>query len=337
MIQGQVMGWIVVGGFAITLIVTILGMIQVVSIQKRYLNRLFALMIVELISAGFFLFYKEFNPPELVFDPPLQRPVYLFGNDGEPLKKTVLRLGEDEARVFDEIRKDELKDVVRKVELDMDNNALRFQTQDGTNLGFVENASALGDSLLPFEETFQLGMRYAECQTPGEQPCQNRRDSRQAVTYLLRALQVDDDTDKREDAVKQLFFLLGSLRGCEEFQQMATGVKKFRTPPHQYHELAETYLKFSQRVEAGTIEKLEAQKGSLKYYLAYLSAMGNKEFDDLIESSQGRARGLLNIIGKKVEYLQANFSGISEAIDSLDADSLTSHSDEIRFNFSCGN
>ena len=72
MIQGQVMGWIVVGGFAITLIVTILGMIQVVSIQKRYLNRLFALMIVELISAGFFLFYKEFNPPELVFDPPLQ-------------------------------------------------------------------------------------------------------------------------------------------------------------------------------------------------------------------------------------------------------------------------
>ena len=118
---------------------------------------------------------------------------------------------------------------------------------------------------------------------------------------------------------------------------MATGVKKFRTPPHQYHELAETYLKFSQRVESGTIEKLEAQKGSLKYYLAYLSAMGNKEFDDLIESSQGRARGLLNIIGKKVEYLQANFSGISEAIDSLDADSLTSHSDEIRFNFSCGN
>ena len=274
MSHGEVIGWIVVAGFGITFVVTILGIVGLVKIEKTFLNRLFLLLISEVIAAGFFLFYEEFDPPELVFDPPLTGQVYLFGNDGEPVEETVLRLGDDEERVFSKIGKSTLKDVGRKVELDDD--VLRFRSKDGTYLGSVQDASSvLGDSLLSFEQTFQLGMHYAACETPGEQPCRNRLDSRQAVTYLLRSVEADDDTDEREDAVKQLFFLLGDLKRCEEFQKLATGISKFRNPPQQYHELAETYLKFTQRAGAGTNEKLEARKAALKYYLAYLRVLSS--------------------------------------------------------------
>ena len=336
MSPGEVIGWIVVAGFGITLIATLLGIMGLLKIEKTYLGKLFILMVVEVISAGFFLFYQEFDPPQLVFDPPIPEEVYLFDRFGEPVRGSVLRLGDEEKRAFPKISEDALKDVSREVEFKDDD--LRFRSKAGTYLGSAQNASSvLGNALLTFEQAFQLGRHYAECETPREQPC-DRRDSRLGVTYLLRAIEAEDeDTDKKEGAVKQLFFLLGDLRRCQEFQKLATGINQLRDPPQQYHELAETYLKFSQRTGAGANEKLEARKAAFKYYLAYLSAIRRPETNDLVQPSRDLAIELLAMIGKKIEYLQTNFTRIERAILSLEREDLRRHSDEIRFNFSCGN
>ena len=336
MSPGEVMGWIVVGGFGMTLVVTLLGITGSIKIKKTYLNKLFTLLLVEVIGAGFFLFYQEFDPPPLVFDPSIPEEVYLFDRFGEPVRESVLRLGDEEKRVFPRISEDALKDVNRDVEIEDDD--LRFRSKVGTYLGSVQNASSvLGDAFLTFEQVFRLGKHYAECEIPREQPC-DRRDSRLTVTYLLRAIEVEDeDTDKREDAVKQLFFLLGDLRGCQEFQKLATGISQFRDPPHQYHELAETYLKFSQRADASANRKLEARKAAFKYYLAYLGEVRRPESSNLLRSSRDLAIELMATIGKKVEYLQSNFTGIEQAIISLEREDLRGYSDEIKFNFSCGN
>ena len=52
----RAIGWVVVTAFAITLLITILGLIHKVQVAEPYLNRLFAVLIAELVPAGFFLF-----------------------------------------------------------------------------------------------------------------------------------------------------------------------------------------------------------------------------------------------------------------------------------------
>jgi hypothetical protein len=51
-------GWVIVGAFAITFVVTIAALIGVVGIQPQYLSRLFTKLILEIIAAGLFLFYN---------------------------------------------------------------------------------------------------------------------------------------------------------------------------------------------------------------------------------------------------------------------------------------
>lgn len=53
----RAIGWVVVTAFAITLAITILALIGRVTIAEPYLNRLFAVLIAELVPAGFFLFH----------------------------------------------------------------------------------------------------------------------------------------------------------------------------------------------------------------------------------------------------------------------------------------
>ena len=56
MTPGVAVGWIVVFGFAATLVLTLLALIKVVSMEPKYVNRLFALLVVELIGSAFYLF-----------------------------------------------------------------------------------------------------------------------------------------------------------------------------------------------------------------------------------------------------------------------------------------
>lgn len=58
----EVMVWIVVCAFAVTFVVTILGILQIVTIRDRFLIALFGKMMLEIVIAGLFLFYKGVSP-----------------------------------------------------------------------------------------------------------------------------------------------------------------------------------------------------------------------------------------------------------------------------------
>lgn len=54
----RVVGWIIVVAFALTASVTLLALIGVLKlVNEIYLNRLFGVLVVEIIGAGFYLFY----------------------------------------------------------------------------------------------------------------------------------------------------------------------------------------------------------------------------------------------------------------------------------------
>ncbi|NQT12651.1 MAG: hypothetical protein HQ582_07880 [Planctomycetes bacterium] len=59
-------GWVVVVAFAVTFIITMLGLVEVIKIKPQYFQPLFYKMVIEIIAAGFFLFYAAFEnePPD---------------------------------------------------------------------------------------------------------------------------------------------------------------------------------------------------------------------------------------------------------------------------------
>lgn len=61
LILARAVGWVVVTAFAITFAITILALIGKVPIAEPYLNRLFAVLVADLIPAGFFLFRIGIN------------------------------------------------------------------------------------------------------------------------------------------------------------------------------------------------------------------------------------------------------------------------------------
>jgi hypothetical protein len=57
----RTMGWVIVGAFTITFLVTILALIGKLTIAEPYLKGLFGSLIIEVVSAFFLLARKEFN------------------------------------------------------------------------------------------------------------------------------------------------------------------------------------------------------------------------------------------------------------------------------------
>lgn len=53
--------WVVIGAFVITFFVTILALCNKIAIPRPYLRALFVKMLLEVIAAGFFLFYTGFK------------------------------------------------------------------------------------------------------------------------------------------------------------------------------------------------------------------------------------------------------------------------------------
>ena len=63
-VLARAIGWVIVVAFAITSAVTILALVGVLKfVNESYLDQLFLILIVELIGAGFFLFYNGHRHP----------------------------------------------------------------------------------------------------------------------------------------------------------------------------------------------------------------------------------------------------------------------------------
>lgn len=277
-----VVSWGIAIGFLLTMIVTLMGLVGILKISETYLKRLFVVLVVELIGAGFYMFYQQFDGPPPEFAPEPSTKVYLFDLQGEPFESTLLQ-GEDTLMSFPGIARDALRDVTRSVEVEGADLVIR--SSSGVRLGRVRNArDSISTALLTSEQLLGLGHYYAECRESGQVPCESRRSGSQAVSYLLGAVSAGVDTPVQEAAAVELFYLLDYMNRCDEFGRLADAISSSRRPPKRYHELAETYLAFSRSAvaDAHPGQRREARKGALKYYLSYLAFFGERAVADTI-------------------------------------------------------
>ena len=239
MSPGVFVGWIVVVGFAATLILTLLGLVKLVKMDPKYFSWLFRILIVEMIGAAFWLFELEFQQPMLSFDPAIPFEVYLFDGTGEPLGETRLVLGDETERTFNTT--DVVFDIPRDFEIE-DDQLLIMSRRANHQLGRIsveELSREASADLLSFQENLSLGIHYSECV---DDTCQQRRDPNRAVIHLLAALTTDEDRENdHESAARQLFYLQNELQTCEAFgtltseieMHIAVGTALTGGPPHR--------------------------------------------------------------------------------------------------------
>jgi hypothetical protein len=59
----RVMTWIIIGGFVAVFTITVLGMIgRVKFADKKWLGRLFSVLVLQVVAGGFTLFNNGFSP-----------------------------------------------------------------------------------------------------------------------------------------------------------------------------------------------------------------------------------------------------------------------------------
>ena len=288
MTPGQAVGWIVVFGFLATLVLTLLALIKVAPMEPKYVNRLFVVLVVELIGAAFYLFDTEFRQPDPFFEPALVTPdVHLFDNSGRPLPTTDLVFGEETVQTFNS--SPIAFDTERKFEIS-DNSLLIIGQPGDYQLGTIdiEDLARAEDSILSFRTHLNLGLHYAEC-VDGE-PCQQRRDAAQAITHLLAALETENDTGVHEQAVVQLFHLKERLQTCSAFVRLAEELERHRSVPYRYLEIGDIYLAMTLYLdEIDTEDRTAARRLALKSFLRFLSlpqvAVGTDLYDRAVDQA----------------------------------------------------
>ncbi len=336
---GVAVGWIVVVGFAATLVITLLGLVKRLPIEDRYLKMLFSLLIVEMIAAGFTLFRQEYQAPETLFTPALPE-AYLFDKHGTPIGGYQLFVGDQSTHSFDLLESELFKEVQRSMKIEKDHiYVIAEKGTDTYHLGWVDLTKVkeeIPEKPLTSDLRFHLGMRFADCVPPNTVSCENRRNARRAVEELFQALELTEKgTDENEEAVMKLFHLAKYFKSCEDFEKVSRWIEKYRSLPHRYHELADIQLKFVSKLDPPRAQRLQARKMALKNYLAFLRVTAERAPDQLIAASK---KGAVELVGG---YL-AEDSAIGDrreafltAIESRDGVKLESLGDHIESAFSC--
>lgn len=299
---GLIVGWIVVLGFAATIVITLLALIGYLpQVKEKYLGRLFVLVVVELASAGFWLFNQTFQPPEppeLVFQPSLPAEVYVFGRDGEPVPRTDLKLGDIQKRTFNDTPQITF-DVPRKLELASNGDHLLVKSQRaGHQLGtirFDHLSDEIIDKVTSIDRHLALGKYYAECLDFPE--CKERRDVSQAIAHLTWVLQSDrSNPTQQRSATAKLFHLQHYLYSCKTFLLLADKIKKYRPINNRYAEIGDIYQTMcrSALLTSGQCKTVDRQ--SLKYLLRFLSLRSVNPGTDLFNRIVRQAADLAHYL-----------------------------------------
>lgn len=274
---GIIVGWIVVVGFAATIIITLLALIgRLPEVKEKYLGKLFTLVVVELIGAGFWLFNQTIeppNPPEVAFQPPLPAGVSIFARDGEPVQRTELKLGKATKRIFNETKV--TFDVPRKLDLTPTGDffvvkSQRTNHQLGT-IRFDDLSDEIINRATPVDRHLALGQYYAEClDFP---TCKQRRNPFQAVSRLTWVLESkQSDFAQQRSAALRLFHLQRYFRSCETFQLLVNTFKQYRQGYTRYAEIGDIYEYMGQSIDLNSVQRKAVYRQSLKYLLRFLGS-----------------------------------------------------------------
>ena len=294
---GIIVGWVVVLGFAATIVITLLALIGYLpQVKEKYLGRLFVLVVVELAGAGFWLFNQTFQPPappELAFQPPLPAEVYVFSRDGEPVQRTELMLGDITERTFNDT--EVTFDVSRKLELTPNGDSLWVKSQRADHqLGTIkinDLSQKIINRVTSIDRHLALGNYYAEClDFPG---CTERRNAPQAIFHLILVL-VSDQSDftQQRSATLKLFYLQRYIRSCETFQLLVKKFKEYRREDNRYAEIGDIYEQMGQAFDLKSEQRKEVFLQSLKYLLRFLSLRSVNPGTDLFKQVVSQATDL---------------------------------------------
>ena len=296
---GIIVGWIVVVGFGATILITLLALTGYLPLVKeKYLGKLFALVVVELVGAGFWLFDATFQPPEVTFQPQLPTEVYVFGRDGEPVDRTELLLGDSTERTFNETKV--TFDVPRKLELTPNGEALlvksrRTDHQLGT-IRINDLSQEIIDKATSIDRHLALGKYYAECLDFPK--CKKRRDLSQAVFHLTWVLQSDQSNfTQQKSATVKLFHLQRDLHSCETFLLLVDKIKKYRPKENRYPEIGDVYQTMCSSAHLNFGQCKTVYRQSLKYLLRFLSLHSVNPGTDLFERVVKQAADLAQYLG----------------------------------------
>lgn len=118
-----IIGWIIVVGFAATLVITLLSLVGKITIEQQYKKVLFRSLVLEMVAAGFFIFYQ--GPADLDD----VEGYFLFNLEGEPVEKVV--------STFQKLSPTTFKETRRTLEINATKDTIFLKTSDDkTYLGF---------------------------------------------------------------------------------------------------------------------------------------------------------------------------------------------------------
>lgn len=311
-----VMGWVIIGAFLITFIITTLGILRV--IRPLYMKQLFAMFIAETFFAAMFLYYKGFETRKISCAP---AGVYPFNDDGEPVIFNILQ-GDKPLKKFDKLPN--YKSIPREAEVK--NNKLYLKTKKSKiYLGYIDRArEELGDALLTCQTALYLGLYLSEFEHD------ERRDPHQAVKYLMHVLRIGGEREdkEKEKAIIRLHYLLEYVQQSDDFKLLLRMIDKYRSGYNKYFELAETYLIYAKESDKNQQAKY---KGALKYYLLFLSTQASEtdKLKTLKDTAKSRVRDLVTVYLAEDEYVRSSRSIILADVDHHNRPVLHSYSQDI--------
>lgn len=313
-----VMGLIIISTFTTIFIITMLGLLKIVTIERRYLQPLFTALILEIIPAGFFLFYKISEPQNISYDP---QEVYTFDASGEAVN---LKIFQDGTLVKEFNKIPNYKSIPREAEVE--NNRLYFTTKKGEiYLGYIDKpGEKLAHKLLTCQMALYLGSYLSEFEKG------KRRNPHQAVKYLLHVLRVGSESEDREKevAVIRLHKLLTYMKQSDDFKLLLRMIDNHRSGYNKYFELAETYLIYALQIDRNREEK---NKAALKCYLLFLSTPESEEetLNVLKDTAKDRAKELVKIALAGDEYIKPKRADILADINNHNRPALRNYSQNI--------
>lgn len=314
-------GWLVVLAFAVTFTVTILALIGRVIIDRGYMKALFAKLILEVIAAGFFLFYQGLEIHKTSSQKIRGSPeaVYAFTAQGIPTDLKIFR-GDSLILHFPELTRDAFREVARIAHVEGGDLYLT-SASDGVYLGRIEDAAGkLSQDLLTSDMALNLGLHLSEF-VDDEQ--QKRREPDEAVkylTYVLDSTKCKTDVGNIRRAIRQLHYLGDRVSGGE-LQLLISSIEKYRIPRHvKYFELGEANLKFGEKLEA------------FENYMLFLTESVTTEdsrLQDLVVTAKQRLKELIDDPWLLPDYLGSHRETLLADIERHDRRALLRHRHDI--------
>lgn len=300
-----IIGWTIVLGFAATLIITLLSLVGKIVIEEQYKKVLFRSLVLEMVAAGFFIFYQGSGNLEDV------RGYFLFNEAGEPIQKVI-----SSDFIFQKPLHAAFKNTLRTFEINSTKDTIFFKTADDkTYLGFSKIIHELISYELTAEHKLYIGLHLCDDDNVLE-----------GKPYLVEALKSPDvNKQEKRKGVKKLYKLMDTFKTRQEFDDLIALADDNSYGNIRYKEIAEINSFAADRLRSLDVannESLTAIRDnyrieSLNSYLFYLKIQRKDptklEITKLRQNSLDEMNKLFNrlklsqskLFGKKEDILAA--------------------------------